>query len=263
MRPDRSTRGRQGPTWLVMLVIGLFVILAVTMTLGATTAAGPFSGAGHTGNRVSPGPAASASDVMPAPCDLFADSYGPVSENGTVLPSRMPYYANYTAIFAQICVTPPFVSFYAQVDSPGDFGVGTYGRIGAVPTLFFLLTRVGTCTNSTFGPNGTECEFEATWSGYLANNSFSGPAVMQYLDIYSAGGAGISVAPSDALAPALWVGAAVAAAAAVAGLAVVRKRRKPTAATVGGTRPSRPSDGSLRNVEPTDASPGFGPGQNL
>ncbi len=200
---------------------------------------------------------ASGSNSKPAPCDLFAAVYGNQTENGTVVPSQMLYYENYTVIFSEICGTPSFVSVYSHVNSTGDFGVGWGGKIGALPTLSFTLSWLGACTNTSPAPEGFECVFEAVWSGYLTNNSYSGPAVTEYPDVYSVGVARTGSQSPGFPVPTLVLGAAVAGVS-VAILAVfdVRKRRKSELAGAR-ERPARgvSGDGRVSSEAPTGQPP--------
>jgi hypothetical protein len=95
----------------------------------------------------------------------------------------LPYWANYTQMFREICRTSVFVTLFDGVAANGSFAIGSGGSAGGSPDLFFYLDWVANCTNASYGPPNVECQFQATWTGYLSKNSVTGPLNQQFPDI--------------------------------------------------------------------------------
>lgn len=128
-----------------------------------------------------------ASNNSSSTCGVFASDYGD---------SGIPYYQNYSAMFAKLCVTPAFVTLYDGIGPDGFFGVGEIGQSGQIPNLDFALYWTGNCTNASLGAPGTECAFSADWIGYLSNNSVIGPFTQEY-QLINMGGPGLTASPSS------------------------------------------------------------------
>jgi hypothetical protein len=116
------------------------------------------------------------------PCDVLVAEYGSNS---------LPYYTNFSIIFAKICVTPQFVSLYEGMGPSGMFNVGEFSYRGTVTNLSFALYWVGNCTNASMRFDGTQCMFMAYWVGNLSNNTASGPYISQGPLVYNGGGRSI------------------------------------------------------------------------
>jgi hypothetical protein len=127
-----------------------------------------------------PAPRATSGDptLTPAfsstPCGLLMSEY---------VGGGLQYSVNYTQMFREICRTTAFVTLVDGVAANGFFAIGSGGTDEATLYLFFYLDWTANCTNASYGPPTTECDFQATWTGYLSNNSVSGPLNQQFPDI--------------------------------------------------------------------------------
>ncbi len=183
MAPVRHSSGKRlsiGFLPSIAVVLALTVILSVLLpTVPQTIVAAVQDGLGATaGARDSIGARLSFSAP---PCGILASEYGNLT--------GINYASNFATIFSQICHTSQFVTSYNEgLSANGPFTIGYGGNTGALPTLSISLYRTETCTNTSFGPIVTQCVFQADWVGYLSNNSFSGPSILQYPLSHSGGG---------------------------------------------------------------------------
>jgi hypothetical protein len=192
-------------------------------------------------------PISSENVLVATPCGVLASTYGNLT--------GIPFASNYTIVFSGICKTPSFVTLYDDgLNASGVFVIGTSWFATSPPNLTFTLARTGPCTVASLGP---ECVFQASWFGYLSNNSFSGP----YLDEYPAvslGGPGVPTGSSATPVFTWALEAAVAVAvAAGAGLTVVAARRRSafrTAVLYDGNE----SDPPIERLSPADPAPKSG-----
>jgi hypothetical protein len=109
-------------------------------------------------------------------CGAFDAAYSPES---------LALYVNYSIMFGEICDTPQFVGYYDGMGPTGYLVVGGFGQAGVYWDLAIGLVWVANCTNSSMGPpSAGPCVFEASWVGYLSNNSVSGPDLDEYPVVY-------------------------------------------------------------------------------
>lgn len=170
LTPSRSRNSWHGGVWLLVILCGVgFAMLVSGIASGpdqrGAVALGVVPSIGIT-ETVEGGYNSTA-------CGVFSAEYG----NGT----GIGYFANFSIIFDKLCETPEFVYLFNQgLYNEGVFVIGTAGKIGEVPELTFALYRTADCTNSSFGPTGSQCVFEAYWVGFLNNNSYAGPVQSEY-----------------------------------------------------------------------------------
>jgi hypothetical protein len=155
-----------------IIAIGLVIALGAGQTVGLAP--------GHqTGN---PAPASHGDPTNAGspgvidnstPCGLFDAMYNSSA-------SFLPYYANFSYMFSQLCQTPQFVAIYEGMGPSGFFAVGWGGTIGALPNLSFSLYWQANCTNISDGFGSTQCTHQADWIGNLTTNTVTGPFVREY-----------------------------------------------------------------------------------
>jgi hypothetical protein len=81
-------------------------------------------------------------------------------------------------LFSGICNLPQFISLI-QAWGPENFTVQEDSAGGVYTAAVFVELWISQCTNSTYGPGITECSFEEYWTGYLSNDSDTGPFVLE------------------------------------------------------------------------------------
>lgn len=187
-RLPRRFSGRFGAAlWIVGLVT---VTLLTSLALNDGSAGIPPAPVGH--GRLT-GAEVPAVEYNATPCGVFALLYPEGS---------LPYYANFSIMFSELCPTPEFVYYYDGLTFPnGSFVVGWGGQIGGVPNLYFALNWVANCTNASDAWAGADCSFQASWTGYLSNNSIWGPYLHEGPLISTGGPAVAGATPT----PIAWV----------------------------------------------------------
>lgn len=207
---------------VAILVLGLVLLLALVIPPYSSAPGYLSAGNNATGLSSPTGGLTPGSNSNLSPCGVFAKTYG----NDTWIPN----FQNYSIIFSKICATPQFVSIYNEtfaVNANSSFVIGSgFSRNGT--TLGFTIYATELCSGAPFGlgTGNTECVFQADWTGFLNNNSFSGPVIHEYPAVYNGGA---STSPrSSPLTFSPWLIAAIGAAAAIAviGLAVTTVRRR-------------------------------------
>lgn len=207
---------------VALLVLVLVLLLALVIPPYSSAQGFLSAGNSATGLSSPTGGLTPGSNSNLSPCGVFAKTYG----NATWIPN----FENYSIIFSKICATSQFVSIYNEtlaVNANSSFVIGSgFSRNGT--SLGFTIYATELCSGAPFGlgTGNTECVFQADWTGFLNNNSFSGPAIHEYPAAY---GGGASSSPgSSPLTLSPWLIAAISAAAAIAviGLAVTTVRRR-------------------------------------
>ncbi len=214
-REVRGISASTNPRYAAMLGIALSLLFLLATVAGVASQA---AGSVVLGGEAGIGDVTTTSLVLlnATPCDVLSSDYG----NG----SGSVYWVNYTTIFAKICRTPQFASIYDEgLTSNGTFVIGEAGQSGSVQYLTFSMYRTGPCDIPSLGQ---QCVFQADWTGYLTNNSYSGPYLSEYPAIYIGGPVVAPGGPNADTSPWLDSGVAIIVIGAVVSVTVLVARKR-------------------------------------